>query len=387
MKYKKYFVICFFVPLAMILLLSFVGQAFAKKTKIQLAGAREDKVQNQTILERAWSQSLKGGGSKKRYFPETSNPVLDGSIIYVGTHGARFYAVDRQRGKVIWTFENDEPIASTARVVGGQIYFTDLGGSVVCLNQANGALVWKQVLGREMLGQPLVAGERLYLLKGEQTVVALNKTSGNVIWEKFIRTYLRSITMRGHASMILEGGILYLGLGDGHLYALNTGSGDVLWDKNLTLPLRTFKDIDARVVVVGDALYVGSYSGAVYKLNKRSGTILWSTEITTGVPVVAVGDVVVVADTHGSLVGLDANDGSRLWINDLSDSVLSEPVLYDGKIFVSSFDEKAYLVSPKDGTQIQKMNVGDGALTQPLVDGTDIYLLTNQATLVALRGK
>lgn len=368
-----------------VLLLS--GPAFAKKADITLSGSKNYKPQNQKILTKAWTQSLRAGGPKKRYYPEVSSPVLDGAVLYVGTHGSRFYAVNAANGKVSWAYENDEPISSTARVAAGRVYFTDLGGRVIALNQADGTLVWKQDLGREMLGQPLVLGERLYLLKGEQTVVALSTASGSVVWEKFIRTYLRDITMRGHSAVESDGGSLFVGLGDGHLYNLSASSGDILWDKNLTLPLRTFKDIDARVLIEGDSLYVGGYFGAVYKLNKRSGATLWSTEVATGVPALIHDDVVVVSDVNGTLVGLDKNDGSRLWANELNNAVLSTPVNFGDKIFVSTFQESAYLISPEDGNQIQQLAVGDGAITEPVVDGQNIYLLTNSAALMALKQK
>lgn len=383
MKQKRFL----FRGLVTILLLVLVNPAFAKKTTIQLSEAKDVPNKSQTILTKAWSQSLKGGSPHKRYYPETSAPVLEGSTIYVGTQGKEFYALDSRRGKVLWSFENDEPIATAARVSDGRVFFSDLGGSVICLNAGDGSLVWRQSLGREVLGQPLVIGERLFVLKGEQTVVALNTATGNVVWEKFIRTYFRNLTMRGHASMVVDGATLYLGLGDGHLYALNAGSGDVVWDKNLTLPLRTFKDIDARVVVVGDSLYVGGYFGAVYKLNKKNGAVLWMTEVATGTPVVVADEVVVAADTQGNLIGLDAVDGTRLWVTEVSDSVLSEPVLCGDMVFVSSFDQKAYLIALEDGAKIQKVNVGDGALTKPIVDDERVYLLTNSATLLALKKK
>lgn len=370
------------ITILVLLALSF--PALAKKDKaFELPGREKQKTVDQKIFAKDWSRSLKAGDSSKRYYPETSAPVSDGGTIYVGTHGGTFYAIDETSGKTSWKFENSEPISSTAAVTGDKIVFADLGGNVVCLGKA-GNQIWRVTLDREMLGKPLINAGRVYLLKGENTVVALSLDSGTVIWQKDIRTFVKDITMRGHASFLADAGGLFVGLADGHLYKVSLADGHVIWDKALAVPLKTFKDIDAQVTIDGDSLYVGGYSGAFYRINKDSGGIAWSTDVATGVAPVIYGDTVVVADTSGNLIGLDKKTGKEQWLNELGGDVLSAPALVDGKIFVASFKDGAFVFEPTRGTQLQEVSVGDGSINAPLVNGNRLYVLTNSASLVAL---
>lgn len=385
------FSIKFSFGVCLILMFLFVGisSVSAKKKPEQSSFTFEEKTkfkpQNLKILKRVWSQGLKSGGSKKRYYPEDSDPTVMDGMIYVGTHGAMFYALSESDGKIRWKYKHDEPIASSAAVDVDKVVFADLGGKVVCLDRTSGALVWSQQFDGEMLGRPLIVGSSIYLLKGEQEVISLSVTDGHMQWNKLIRTYIKDITMRGHSSMVADGGALYLGLADGHLYKLNSQTGAILWDKNLTVPLRTFKDIDGAVVISGDSLYVGGYFGAVYRLNKSSGQVIWSNDAATGGSVAVIDDVVVASDINGSLVGIDRNTGKQLWFNELNGEVLSEPVEIDGRVFVSTYKSNAYLIDPENGNQVQKISLGDGSINNPVVSGDQVHVLTNGAQIVSLR--
>lgn len=370
--------------LFILLLLVVSLPAFAKKPKtFELAGREKYKPQNQKVFSKLWNRSLKSGNSAKRYYPETSSPTLDHGLIYVGTHGGLFYALD-ELGKILWKFKNGEPIASTAAVFGDKIVYTDLDGRITCLNKS-GSLVWRTDLDQEMLGQPLITAGRIYLLKGESTIVALALESGSVVWQKKINTFIKDITMRGHAGMVVDGSGVYVGLADGHLYKMAVADGHIIWDKNLAVPLKTFKDIDASVVVHGDSLYVGGYAGAFYRLDKNSGQTLWVSDVATAVPPVLAGDVVVVSDTSGNLVGIDNKSGEQLWYNELEGQTLSAPALVGDRIFVTSYKSKAYVFESDHGHQLQQFSVGAGSINVPLVHGDRLYVLTNGASLVALR--
>ncbi|MCP5463932.1 MAG: PQQ-binding-like beta-propeller repeat protein [Deltaproteobacteria bacterium] len=365
--------------------LVFSGNAFAKNksTGFSLApDAPEKKFKEQKILKQDWSQSLKKGSPSKRYYPELSSPTLNGDTVYIGTQGMRFYAVNAETGKEIWEYENEDPISSKAVVVADQVIFTDLGGKLVCLNKDTGSLRWQTPLGNLSLGKPLVINDQIFLLKGEQEILSLSLASGQVLWSKTIRGFVKDLTMHGQSSLVHDGQSLYVGLADGNLYKLAKNNGKVLWDTKLTVPLQSFKDIDARVVVDGDSLYVGGYFGAFYRVRKTDGRVLWSAEVGTGVPALVLDDLVVVSSPDGVLYGLEKSSGDQLWMNELNESVTSTPVLVAGKIFVSSFNKKAYVLDPLTGQRLQSLSVGTGAITRPIVHNDQVYLLNNSARLM-----
>lgn len=374
---------CVFLIAALPLILA-AGPAVAKKDETFGTRSSKFKPRQEKILAKAWSHALKSGGSKRRYFPEQSSPVAGEGVILVGTHGKVFYAVSLDNGKTVWSYKHDEPIASPAAVASGKAVFADLGGNLVCLNSADGTLAWTRALGAEMLGQPLILGGSVAVLAGEQEVVSVALDDGHTVWSRPISTFIKRMTMRGHGSLVAEGGRLYVGLADGHLYGINAANGDIVWDRNLSIPLKSFKDIDANVVLEGDSLYVAGYFGALYRLDKRSGRVIWQADVASGVTPLVLDNVVVVADVDDTLIGLAKKTGKPQWSNELNGSVLSSPVAFQGRVFVSTFNGAAFLVEPGSGDQVQKIPLPSGSVNVPLVTGGQIVLLSNKASLYAL---
>ncbi len=356
----------------------------AKKEGFVLSSQTKHKAKNLKILSKAWSTALKAGSPSKRYYPETNSPVMDDTALYIGTHSGNFYALSTKTGKIKWLFENNDGIASTAGLSENQIFFSDFSGQIICLNKSTGALVWKKSFGAEMLAKPLVAGNKIYLMKGDNSIMALSQKNGRVVWKKRVNSYIKNLTMRGHANIIKEGNSLYVGLTDGHLYRLNASNGNTLWNKKLVIPLSSFKDIDAPVVVSGDSLYVGGYFGALYRIKKASGAIVWSTGLATGSPVLVLKDMVIATDTNGIAFGLDKKTGKQLWSNKLNGTVLSAPVLFKGMIYVTSFKRDSFLLAPETGQELQKLAVSKGSINKPLLQKSSLFVFTNDAKLIAL---
>lgn len=365
-----------------VILLTLSASALAKKS-FTLSG-KKYKPKSEKILRIKWQRGLKAGSPKKRYYPESGAPTVQDGIVFVGTHGKVFYALNQSDGKILWKFKNDEPIATTPTATSGKVIFSDLGGRVIALSTADGALLWQQGFNREILGKPLVLDGKVYLIKGERDILALSLADGHVVWTKTIKTFVRNFTMHGHADIVADGQKLYFGLADGQLYALNAANGSVLWSKNLTVPLKKFKDIDAKVVIEGNSLFIGGYTTGFYRLNKFNGAVLWRADVNTAGGAVVLKDRVVVSDTEGRLVGLDKASGRQLWFNELNDSIISQPVLFQDKIFVASYDQDGFVVDPQNGNELQRLGLKQGSLNTPVRDGGDIFVFTSEARLLNL---
>lgn len=354
------------------------------KEKFRLS-EKKYKPKNQKILKVDWQKKLKSGSPGKRYFPETSDPVLHEQSIFVGTHGKEFYAVDVASGKVQWKYENEFPISSTAQVFQNKVYFTDLEGHVLCLSATDGSLIWKREFFKEILNQPLITQNKIYFLKGEKEILALDANDGRTVWQKNIQTFVKNLTMRGQSSFVYNSGRLYIGLADGHIYAIDPKDGRVIWEKQLSVPLKNFKDVDGDLVFDDSSLYVGGYFDYFYRLNKSNGKIIWKHQVGTGVTPVILDETVILSSTTGEVFALAKDTGKVVWNNELNRSVLSSPVHFKNYIFVTSFDRYAYLLDAKTGNQVQRLKLSSGSLNDPIVENDEIYVLTNEAQLVKLR--
>ena len=126
---------------------------------------------------------------------------------------------------LLWTFQAEDIIESTAAVVDGTVYFGALDGYLYAVDAQNGQLKWKF------------------------------QAEGQI-----------------KASPSIRNGNLYFGDGTGVFYAIDIGNGQVNWQ------FHTEGEIISSANFSGERVLFGSYDGFLYCLNRRDGTLVWKFE-------------------------------------------------------------------------------------------------------------
>jgi outer membrane protein assembly factor BamB len=160
--------------------------------------------------------------------------------------------------------------------------------------------------------------------------------------------------------------------------------------------LSEIDDIAGRPVVDRGLVFAISHSGIMAAIQLDSGDRQWSRDL-GGIqtPWVA-GDYVYVITLEGQLICLTRKEGKVKWLHQLprwvdpedntSDPIIwSGPVLASDRLIVLSSDGHAEAVSPYTGKLIGRMEIPDKAFIAPVVANDTLYILTNDANLVALK--
>ena len=93
-------------------------------------------------LKLAWSYES-GGVDGKRRPPIEASPVIHDGIVFVGTLGSEFLALNLVDGSEIWKVETEGPTSAPAAVYDGVVYFGDTYGFVYALDAKTGEQVWQ----------------------------------------------------------------------------------------------------------------------------------------------------------------------------------------------------------------------------------------------------
>lgn len=343
------------------------------------------KAAGQKVLEMVWARGLKGGASKKSYFPEWGSPDLASGSVFVGTHGKMFYAVDAESGKIKWSAKTEGPVASQPITNSDHVFFGDNKGYVYGLDAATGAESWKVFLGAEVINQSQLCGNTVYVLTTRHEVHALRVSDGSDAWHSYIKGVDRPITVRGNSSLVCDGARLYAGFDDGRVAALSTADGSVLWATSLAKSNSPFKDVDAKVVVDGGALFAISYSGALAKLEKNTGNVLWQKEAQGGNDLGIDVSRIYVTDFEGRVEAFDKGTGLRRWDIQLASGVLSAPAVLGDKIVVGTGTGKVFVINADSGALLQELSGAGGFLGSAAAESNRLFYLSTNAQLVSLK--
>lgn len=354
----------------------------------------------------------------------TASPIVAAGKIYVLDTKARVYAFNTQNGEEDWhvsvappgrqdlinmlslgMFGDDKRVDSSKGAGGGlaydngRLYATTGFGDVVALNAKTGKELWRKKFGVPIGNAPVINGGRLFVASIDNHMHAIAASNGRELWDQQGITENAGIMVSNNVAV--AGEFVIAPYSSGEVYALRVQNGRPAWSDMLTrshgvTALSEIDDIAGKPVVDRDLVFAISHSGVMAAIQLDKGDRQWQRDI-GGIqtPWVA-GDYVYVITLENQLMCLTRKEGRVKWIHQLPrwldpEDTTSDPIVWSGPVLVSdrlivvSSDGYAESVSPYTGAFLSRIEIPDKAYIAPVVANDTLYILTNDADLVALK--
>lgn len=112
----------------------------------------------------------------------TATPLAYGNNIYFGCYAGKFYSLNADSGKTVWTFMAGGPICSSPAQYKKNIMFGSDDGYLYSLDNEKGTLVWKFNVASPVQSSPVVAFESVFIT-ADKTLFALDPGKGTILWQ------------------------------------------------------------------------------------------------------------------------------------------------------------------------------------------------------------
>lgn len=369
-------------------------------------------------LQQVWEADTgKGSDDDSRL---TASPVVATGRIYVLDAKAHVFAFNARDGKPLWDrdlapqgpddftwfglFGPDTSIDPSKGFGGGTCYdagklFVSTGfGDVFALDAATGRQLWKADIQVPIVNAPVAIGGRVFVSSEDNHFVTLAESDGRVLWDH--QGISESAGILSSTSAAVAGDTVIVPYTSGELYALRIDNGSPEWSDMLTksgnvTALSELDDIAGRPVVDRDMVFAISHSGIMAAISLNTGERVWSRDVGGIQTPWAAGDYVYVLTSDNQLLCLQRKDGQVKWIHQLprwedprnrdGAIIWSGPVLVSDRLILVSSSGKAVSLSPYTGGLLGRVDIPDGTYIPPVVANGTLYLLTNDAQLVAMR--
>jgi outer membrane protein assembly factor BamB len=353
-------------------------------------------------LRTLWSTSVGAGAAYRRRL--VAPPIMAGDVVYAMDAYGEVTAVETARGRRRWQLDT-RPEKDSSGALGGGCAFADGTLYVVtglaeamAVDPGDGTVRWRVSLPAPARGAPTVAGGRLYVPTIDNQLMALSAADGSRQWTYRAQSVVAMAL--GLPAPAVEGEVVVAAFGSGELAALRASDGRLIWGETLTSARGGgFSDIAAitalPVIDRGRVLAAG-LGGLAIALDLRSGRRLWEREITVGETPWAAGEAVFLVTTDGDLACLGRDDGQVRWVTELGrfederrrrDPITwGPPVLAGGRVLIAGSHGQLVQVNPANGEPFERTRLPAGATLAPAIAQGVLYLLTEDATLLALSG-
>lgn len=291
-----------------------------------------------------------------------------------------------------------ESVGGGITTAGNVVYVTSGLGVVQALDMNTGGSLWRKQTRVPMHSAPTVSGGRLFAVTDDNELIAYNAVTGDVLWT--YQAIVESARMLTAPSPAVVDEVVIAPFASGEIVAMRVQNGSVLWQDALSssarlTPLATLNDIAAGPVIADGYVIATAQSGTMTAYDLRTGQRIWTQPAgALGYPWIA-GDFVYTVTTEGQVVCLSKLDGSVLWMTQLAQFKNEKkrkkriswagPVLAGERVLVFSSRGEAVELNPYTGAISREFNVGDAVFVPPIIANETVYVLTDDAKIVALR--
>jgi len=350
-----------------------------------------------------WRRSIGAGSDDDGRI--LSTPVLAQGRIFAMDARGQIMALAADSGRPIWSFdptpadEDEGGFGGGLAVSGGRLFATTGYGEVIAINPETGSVIWRARPGVPFRSAPVVAGKRVFAVSFDNRLWVLDGVDGSGLWSNAGIT--ESAGLVGGASPAVAGDVVLAPYSSGELVALRVENGRTIWSDVLGLQgpasggLATLNDINGSPVVDRGLAFAISHGGRLAAIDMRSGSRIWEQDIAgINTPWVA-GDFLFVVTVEGHVACLVRDTGRVKWVQTLPrfedpedhEGAInwSGPLLLSDRLILTSSTGVAIALSPYNGRYLGRLAMPNAVLLPPIAADGAIYVLTDQAELVALR--
>ncbi len=270
----------------------------------------------------------------------------------------------------------------------------------------NGTVLWERELDVAVNSKPLIVQDKVVVFSKTDSAYCVELQSGKVQWviPSIVNTNHRTISA---TRPIAFGNSIIQQTSTDQIRAINVMRGDIEWissGANTTEFVKGKDFMNEYGVFAFDpsdsSIYFNNSDGFIIKIKLGSDKPDWMIPMVSSKPVWLLNDRVIILNDVGALMCVSKANGEVLWRNNLyekllgdrkkskffrasyNDILLSEPIVLNDKIFITSSDKRGISVDPMTGNIVEIKRFDESIFGKPSVINKKFYVITNNGNKI-----
>ena len=295
---------------------------------------------------------------KKNYYTKQEkkiNPFLffsrhDNALIVVDTI-SKYYAVDINNGKLLWSFYNDAPFISDVKIENDKIFVVDSNNVLKCFSLKDGSLIWE------------------------------------------FRSDTSTIKSSKKISIAIDDNKVLFNNSVGDINAIDIDTGNLIWLTPTANKLNSMQPYLLKIsdlVIQDRSVLFSNNNNEFFSIDINTGFINWTQKINTHIRPAIVSDLIFTITLEGFLVVIDNPTGNIIRVTDVFDQFKIKkrnkikPVgfsISETDIFLSTDHGKLLIIDILTGKTKSTLKIAKDKISRPFLSNNNLYLIKKNSII------
>jgi outer membrane protein assembly factor BamB len=275
------------------------------------------------------------------------NFAINNNTLIVTDDVAKYYAININTGKLLWTKKNTVPFNSSIKLKNNVFYIVDYKNVLRSISIVDGSEIWS--------------------LKTDES---LTKSNTKI-------------------SIALDKKNIYFNNSIGDITAVDIKSGKLVWQlptQNNDISKNAFQLSNSELVVNEGTIFFSNNKNEFYSIDTATGLINWKNEISSDLKPVIIGKLLITVSEKGYLYILDKKTGNIIRVNDLfinykeikrSQTKPTGFLIALNKVYLTNDDGKLIIINGNEGNILETIKISGGKILQPFINKNNLFLISN----------
>ena len=269
--------------------------------------------------------------------------------IFVADNIGFIYSIEISSGKILWLKNHGIPLKSKIKIFDDKVFLVNSDNRIICLDTKKGTQIWDArtvssfIKTQNFLALAISKDGEIITINSSGDLIKLSSINGQIYWSLNITPSLFA-----HDKDFFESSDIVID-GDDIIFSTTTS----IFSYNINTRFMNWKfDINSinTPIIDGKNVFLVSKNGFFINIDKDSGKIIWSTNIfkilkerkrDTNVTGFILGSNKIYSITYnGFLITSSAIDGKTETYNKIGDSIIADPIISDGSLYILTKNQK-----------------------------------------------
>ena len=301
-----------------------------------------------TVLNFAKNNKLVWKNNVYSKFEKKQKPILyfasNDKILIVTDNLARYYAINVDTGKTIWSKSNIAPFNSQVKIFKDKFFAIDFENVLRCFSIKDGNEIWnfkteKSFIKSQQKLSFIINNNKIVFINTLGDLTSVDIETGNLVWQTPTQssTIIENYFSLKNSDLISANNLVFFSNNQNEFFAVDENNGVINWKQNLNSNLRpTF--VDGLVFTV-------TLEGYLVAIDSRNGNIVRMTNVLSIINnykkknikpegFIISNDKIFLSLNNGRLVVIETLTGKPTDVVKIDSQKISRPYILNNEMFI-----------------------------------------------------